>query len=305
MLTLDSSFDLRKPAASRLTRRERREQVFPGCTRITFYSFLANLLRPLTNPQADRDQQSADRDQQSTDPASDPDAATPDDEPAAVAPEEASPEKTPPEEAAGEQADPATEEEALRAELEAARAEHEETNERLLRTAAELQNVRRRAAKEQRRRATQAKAAAVRPMLEVLDDLQRALAAADEAAEDGDGDSSQQEGGAAFASLHSGVQMVEDKFERALAGLGVEPIEAEGRPFDERKHEAMMQQPAPEGTDPGTVLAEIRRGYRMATGDADEDEERILRHSRVVVAAEPEPSATEEQDSEENEPADE
>lgn len=288
MLTLDSSFDLRKPAASRLARRERGEQVFPGCTRITFYSFLANLLRPLTNPQADRDQQS-------TDPASDPDAATPNDEPAAVAPEEASPEKTPPEEAAGDQADPATEEEALRAELKAARAEHEETNERLLRTAAELQNVRRRAAKEQRRRTTQAKAAAVRPMLEVLDDLQRALAAADEAAEDGDGDSSQQEGGAAFASLHSGVQMVEDKFERALAGLGVEPIEAEGRPFDERKHEAMMQQPAPEGTDPGTVLAEIRRGYRMETDADDEDEgERVLRHSRVVVATEPEPPAEEE-----------
>jgi molecular chaperone GrpE len=57
----------------------------------------------------------------------------------------------------------------------------------------------------------------------------------------------------------------------------------------------MMQQPAPEGTDPGTVLAEIRRGYRMETDADDEDEgERVLRHSRVVVATEPEPPAEEE-----------
>jgi molecular chaperone GrpE len=179
-----------------------------------------------------------------------------------------------------------------------ASAEQEETNNRLLRTAAELQNVRRRAAKEQRRRATQARASALRPMLEVLDDLQRALAAADD---DAEGD----ETGDAFESLRSGIGMVENKFESALAGLGVEPIAAEGEPFDETLHEAMMQQPAPEGTDPGTVLAEIRRGYRMET--SDDEEERVLRHSRVVVAvaAEEEESGAAEEDHEENGSADE
>jgi molecular chaperone GrpE len=188
--------------------------------------------------------------------------------------------------------------EALREELEALREEQKETNDRLLRTAAELQNVRRRAAKEQRRRATQARASALRPMLEVLDDLQRALAAADD---DAEGD----ETGDAFESLRSGIGMVENKFESALAGLGVEPIAAEGEPFDETLHEAMMQQPAPEGTDPGTVLAEIRRGYRMET--SDDEEERVLRHSRVVVAvaAEEEESGAAEEDHEENGSADE
>jgi molecular chaperone GrpE len=243
----------------------------------------------LTNSHADHDQQQTTADEAS----SEPDLAADGDNPAAVASEEnrskeASGEATEnASEEAGEDAAPQTEADALRTELEEALAEQEETNNRLLRTAAELQNVRRRAAKEQRRRATQAKAAALRPMLEVLDDLQRALAAAEDAEEEEDGGSGD--------TLYDGVQMVEDKFERALAGLGVEPIAAEGHPFDENKHEAMMQQPAPEGTDPGTVLAEIRRGYRMETDADDEDEgERVLRHSRVVVATEPDPPAEEE-----------
>jgi molecular chaperone GrpE len=58
----------------------------------------------------------------------------------------------------------------------------------------------------------------------------------------------------------------------------VEPIEAEGTPFDEDLHEARMRQPS-EDADPGTVLQEIRKGYRM--------EDRVIRHSRVVVASEP------------------
>ena len=236
----------------------------------------------MTNSHADHDQQQTTADEAS----SEPDLAADGDNPAAVASEENRSEEASGEatenasEEASEDAAPQTEADALRTELEEALAEQEETNDRLLRTAAELQNV--------RRRATQAKAAALRPMLEVLDDLQRALAAAEDAEEE-------EEDGGSGDTLYDGVQMVEDKFERALAGLGVEPIAAEGHPFDENKHEAMMQQPAPEGTDPGTVLAEIRRGYRMETDADDEDEgERVLRHSRVVVATEPEPPAEEE-----------
>ena len=54
------------------------------------------------------------------------------------------------------------------------------------------------------------------------------------------------------------------------------PIEAVGKPFDEAEHEAMMQQPAPDDAESGTVLAEIQPGYRL--GD------RVLRHARVIVA---------------------
>jgi len=61
------------------------------------------------------------------------------------------------------------------------------------------------------------------------------------------------------------------------AGVGVEPIDAEGKPFDENVHEAMMQQPAPEGVEEGTVLHETRTGYRL--------DDQVLRHSRVIVAS--------------------
>lgn len=223
-------------------------------------------------------------------------------EPAA---EEATAEKTP--DAAGADAagadDPKAEVEALRTELESLEEEQAATNDRLMRAAAELQNVRRRAAEEQQRRTASAKAAALRPMLEVLDDLQRALASAsaeeqgaqETAGETGKG-TREEKRGAAFQSLYDGVQMVADKFERALAGVGVEPIEAEGQPFDEAKHEAMMRQPAPEGTAPGTVLAEIRRGYRMETSG----EARVLRHSRVVVASDPPGASAGGEDAEES-----
>ena len=56
---------------------------------------------------------------------------------------------------------------------------------------------------------------------------------------------------------------VYQNFSNALEKMGVQYIEAVGRPFDVHLHEAMMQMPAPEGTPPGTVLGEIQRGYRL------------------------------------------
>ena len=259
-------------------------------------SFLSNLIRPLKNV-ADNEQHTAEKEAPVSEEARSEDTLSEEVSRTEGRADKAGGGSAPPEEGDDE---PKTEADALRAELAELRAEQEATNDRLLRTAAELQNVRRRAAEEQRRRAVQARSAALRPMLEVLDDLQRALDAAADAGSDPGSSPSQQEGAAAFQSLHSGVQMVERKFEDALKGLGVEPIEAEGRSFDEALHEAMMRQPAPEGVAPGTVLAEIRRGYRLDAGD----EERVLRHSRVVVAAEPEQASAEE-DSEENESAEE
>ena len=95
---------------------------------------------------------------------------------------------------------------------------------------------------------------------EVLDDFERSLDAAEELEEN-------QDPASAYESLKGGVEMVFRKFRDTLENLGVEPIEAEGEPFDEHLHEAMMRQPSEE-VEPGTVLQEIR-------------------YSRVVVAAEP------------------
>ena len=161
--------------------------------------------------------------------------------------------------------------ERLREEIEELKEERDEMNDRLLRKAADLENLRRRMDREKKRRHEAGKIAVLESMLEVVDDFERSL----EAAQDLD---DAEDAEAAYESLKGGVEMVFCKFQDQLQSLGVEPIEAEGKPFDEQLHEAMMRQPSDE-VEPGTVLQEVRKGYTM--GD------RVLRHSRVVVAAEP------------------
>ena len=148
--------------------------------------------------------------------------------------------------------------------------EQEELNDRLLRKAAEFQNFRRRMQREKKKLFHSGKKEVILPMLDVLDDFQRSIEAAEQLQEQDDAD-------AAYESLKSGVEMVFQKFLDELKGVGVEPIEAEDEPFDENEHEAMMQQPAPEGVEEGTVLKEIRTGYRL--------DDQVLRHSRVIVAS--------------------
>ncbi len=166
--------------------------------------------------------------------------------------------------------------EALREEVEELKAEREELNERLLRKAAELENVRRRMDREKKRRHVAGKKTVLESMLEVLDDFERSLDAAQDLDVSEDPES-------AYETLKGGVEMVYRKFQDQLQSLSVEPIEAEGQPFDEQLHEAMMRQPS-DDVEPGNVLQEVQKGYTM--GD------RVLRHSRVVVAAEPSESGS-------------
>jgi molecular chaperone GrpE len=71
-----------------------------------------------------------------------------------------------------------------------------------------------------------------------------------------------------------GVRLVERSLRKALEKEGLVEIEADGR-FDPHVHEAMLTQ-AREGTEPGTVLEVLQRGYRV--GD------KVVRPARVVVA---------------------
>jgi len=158
--------------------------------------------------------------------------------------------------------------------VEALQEERDELNDRVLRKAAEFENYRRRMDREKKRRHQAGMLEVVEPVLEVLDDFERSIEAAEELQDSQDAEK-------AYESLKGGVEMVFRKFRDTLETLDVEPIEAEGQPFDEELHEAMMRQPSDE-VEPGTVLQEIRKGYRM--GD------RVIRHSRVVVASEPEDS---------------
>lgn len=170
-----------------------------------------------------------------------------------------------------EASDPEQKIEELTERVEALEEERDELNDQMLRKAAEFENYRRRMDREKKRRHESGMLEVVEPILEVLDDFERSIDAAEELQETQDPES-------AYESLKGGVEMVFRKFRDTLETLGVEPIEAEGDPFDEELHEAMMRQPSSD-VAPGTVLQEVRKGYQM--GD------RVIRHSRVVVAAEP------------------
>lgn len=176
-----------------------------------------------------------------------------------------------PAEEAPEPADPEEKIEELTEKVEALEEERDELNDRVLRKAAEFENYRRRMDREKKRRHEAGMLEVIEPVLEVLDDFERSIDAAEELEDSQDAEK-------AYESLKGGVEMVFNKFRDTLETLGVQPIEAEGDPFDEELHEAMMRQPSDEA-EPGTVLQEIRKGYRM--------DDRVVRHSRVVVASEP------------------
>jgi molecular chaperone GrpE len=156
---------------------------------------------------------------------------------------------------------------AIRADLEEQRNRASDLEQQLLRRAAEFQNYRRRTQEDLQHAASRGRAEVIERMVEVLDDLRRSREAAEEAASGGDG-------GRLYEVLKEGVDLVYRKFEDRLAAFGVRPIEAVGQQFDEALHEALMQQESDK--PPGTVLAEIQKGYTM--GD------RVLRHAQVVVA---------------------
>jgi molecular chaperone GrpE len=143
-------------------------------------------------------------------------------------------------------------------ELADARRQADENHDKYLRTLAELENVRKRLEKTYNNRVVEAQRNLLRGFLEVADNLERALEAA-------------QEGG----DIASGVELTYRQLQRLLAQYGVEPIEAVGRPFDPTQHEAVGTVPA-NGVADETVVAEERRGYVH--------DDQLLRPARVYVA---------------------
>ena len=149
----------------------------------------------------------------------------------------------------------------LLARLQDAERDHEKAMDDLRRVAADFDNYRKRVAREQTQILARSGERVVAKLLPVLDDLERALDAA-EHHED--------------VKVLEGVRMTKDALAAVLASEGVEEIPADG-PFDPHVHEALMAQPA-EGVEPGHVVHVVQRGYRI--GDA------VLRPARVVVAEE-------------------
>ncbi len=144
--------------------------------------------------------------------------------------------------------------------LAAARRERDDYYDRLLRKTAEFDNYRKRVERE-RREMTQAVAGDVlESLLPVVDDFERALEA---------------EIGADPAAYRKGVELIYKQLQDLLTRRGVTPIEAVGRPFDPRFHQAITYEPSPGRTD-GEVVEEVRRGYMHG--------ERLLRPAMVKVA---------------------
>lgn len=126
--------------------------------------------------------------------------------------------------------------------------------------------------------------------LPVLDDLHRAAAEAarreDDGAAAGATGESGESGAAASAdeALRTGVRLVLRRFEETLARQGLVEIEALGRPFDPRQHEAVHQLPAEAGQQDDEVVEVFRRGYVL--------DGRVIRPASVVVAVGPPPEET-------------
>src|SRR5437762_8670849 len=139
----------------------------------------------------------------------------------------------------------------------------DELCDRCLRLAAELDNQRRRAAKERSALAETANDDLARQVIEGLDNLERALAHAEESDK---------------ATLMKGVALAEQSLLQALEKFGIRRFSAVGAPFDPSRLEAVQVVPSDE-VPPGTVLSEVAKGYIR--------NDRVLRPARVVLSKGP------------------
>jgi len=151
--------------------------------------------------------------------------------------------------------------ETLRKDLQEAKQEAEQLKDRWMRAAAELDNYKKRSLRDREDLLRQAQERVIREFLPVLDNLQRALAHANNRE--------------STEGLLEGIQMIERQFLSALEKLGVTPMEVLHQTFDPGKHEAMMQVESEEH-EPNTVVQELEKGYLW--------QDRLLRPAKVAVS---------------------
>ena len=143
--------------------------------------------------------------------------------------------------------------------LEQAKAAQAQEHDQFLRLAAEYDNFRKRSAREKDAAFGDGVAFAVEKLLGVLDTL--SLAANTPTQDE---------------NYKKGVMMTLEQCAKAFEAIGVEEIEAEGKPFDPQLCAAVMQQAAPEGTESGTVTQVLQKGYTYKG--------KVVRHASVAVA---------------------
>ena len=144
--------------------------------------------------------------------------------------------------------------------VDALKSERDALQDRLLRTAAEFDNYRKRIDRERREQADSAATSLLTEILPVVDNLERAL---------------QSPSGPEAAGYRAGVELILRQLGDLLRKRGVTPIEALGADFDPRFHQAVSQEASDTHRD-GEVMEEMQRGYMLG--------ERLLRPAMVKVA---------------------
>ena len=142
--------------------------------------------------------------------------------------------------------------------------ERDEYKDKMLRAQAECANISKRLNQQHAESLKLAGMGLARDLLPIVDNFERTLASLQDAHADD--------------PVIAGVKLIADQLTKVLKDHGVEPIECVGKPFDPNLHEALMHD-RQSNQPQGTVTQEFERGYRMR--------DRVLRHSKVAVAAEP------------------
>jgi molecular chaperone GrpE len=137
-----------------------------------------------------------------------------------------------------------------------------EANDKYLRLYSEYDNYRRRTLKERSELLKTASEEVLKAVIPVLDDLERAIKANEQATD--------------INSVKEGIQLIYNKLKNTVQQKGLVSFESAGMPFDPDKMEAITHLPATEEAKKGTVVDEVEKGYKL--GD------KIIRFAKVVVA---------------------
>lgn len=154
-----------------------------------------------------------------------------------------------------------TPEEQLRKELDEANAKAAELSDKYLRQVAEFDNYRKRTIKEKAELIKNGGEQAIKSILPVLDDFERAL---DNMAKDENA-----------AEILTGVRLIYNKFMDILRQNGLQKIDTAGKEFDTDFHEAIAMIPTPDESQKGKVLDCVQTGYTL--------NDKVIRHAKVAV----------------------
>lgn len=149
----------------------------------------------------------------------------------------------------------------LAVDLEKAREEAKDLQDRLLRLAAEFENFKKRMQRERETAMKYAEEGLLRELLPTIDNLERAIEQGRNAGE--------------VAGLLEGVEMTITGLRNTLEKFGLKPVDGVGQPFDPNLHEALVME-ASQTVPPNTILQEYQKGYMF--------KDRLLRAAKVVVS---------------------